>query len=251
MPASKFTILEIFNQIWTNLGETKITLLSEVSNDPDMLRLFDDINIYSNKIAIMYPWKILKPNPKASITLASGINHYAAPEGMYNFDPNSFRLDTNRKVEYVEETDWEEKVSDDTTTGSPIYIKYDGTYFWVAGVPTGSDVGKKISFVAYILPDDFEISEPTATSWFPAPFDREVLCEMVTYKRQRARLDSEAVAYFSEVMGGNSGTRKFPGMMLRMKKAYADVFRSVVDTVNSRYPRGTVSGNSDYGRSNR
>jgi hypothetical protein len=250
-PAGKLTTLELFNEIWTNMGEIKLADLTGVAADPDQQKLFDDMNAYSLELAQLYPWKLLKPQAKSSMTLADGINYYTPATGMYNFDPNSFRFDTTQVVEYVEESDWDEVVSDPTLTGTPIYIKYDGTYFYIYKVPTSGEVGKTITYTAYILPALLTLAAPTATSWVPAPFDRMVLVKWITYKRLRARLDQEAAAYHGELYGGTIGRRKVAGSLLEMKKAYADVFKTAVETVNARYPRGIVMGNADYGRANR
>lgn len=249
MSAPKLNTLEIFNAIWSNLGEIKVTDLSGVSADPDMQKCFDDINTGSLEIANIYPWKVLKTTG-ASITLLEGINYYAVPEGMYDFDPNSFRYDTTNEVVYLERQDWNEKISDPTLTGSPIYISYDGTYFYVFCVPSSTEVGKTITYDCYILPDLLSVSTPTATSWLPAPYDRLVLVKWVSYLRLRGRMDAESVAIHSEIYGGNIGRRKIPGSLLQMKKSYADVFKQSLQTVNARQPRENIMGNSDYGRRN-
>lgn len=222
--AGSLSFFEAFAKVRERLGLAPYDSFPAELDDEDkeIISVMDDISI-----GIACNGRFWTPlEDEGTITLVADQVEYSKPVDMFKFDNKTFKYFTS---------------STDTSEYTMLkFYKRDGRnrnidcpndsldYLWEAGgnfvlnkAPTSDEAGLTITYRYYKIPAEFSVDRPNETSWFPTPFDREVLVEGTVAEMFIRRQKVNASTSYAKVYGDRTGIMDISGAIDRMGQRYA------------------------------
>lgn len=215
---AKYNILQVFNKIQENLGESKSSALTALAGMN--LLIFNTINEVLYEICQDYKYDFLEM--EFSFPLVTGTATYTATQtvGVVDFDraPGAFRYNEERPIPFYSWQRFNREFPTRTSSGIPSVIYTWGGYFRVYPIPAASESGKVISFRGWTFPTQVTTATATATTILPEGFEITLLADYVTYKILHYRGNPEWQIYYNKVFGSSDG--KIEGSLNALKRLH-------------------------------
>lgn len=190
--------------------------------DNEIISVMNDISIGTACNGRM--WTPLEET--GTITLVEGQTEYTKPIDMFKFDNKTFKhytslTDTSayRMLKFYKRDGRNRYI--DVTNSDIDFLWEAGGNFVLNKAPTAEEVGLTITYRYYKIPAEFDISKPNESSWFPTPFDREVLVEGTVAEMFIRRQKVNASTSYAKVYGDRTGIMSISGAIDRMAERYA------------------------------
>jgi len=152
MAVENLTLLQIVQEVFTAIRETKPTSLSsQTTRTQEVVQAVKDVYL---EVCSMNNGHLKFLESSGTITLATDDRDYAMAADVKDLCLESFILDNQDDVEYLDYNSFMAKYPDITDTGKPYNITVWNNEFLIGYVPSSSYDGKTIPYKYWKQPDD-------------------------------------------------------------------------------------------------